>query len=122
MATDSNGTNLLYRVEALERDVKDKVPNNEYHLQISVIKDTLNEIKDAVNKLTIQFALMQDRLTDQELKAEQRAAATQQALSEMKTEQAKALAQFQSKILGWFFTIAGLVIAGYLTWYFTRPH
>jgi hypothetical protein len=122
MATDSNGTNLLFRVEALERDVKERVNNTEYHLQISVIKETLNDIKEAVNKLAIQFTLMQERLTDQELKAEQRAAAQQQALSDMKTEQAKTLANFQAKFIGWFLTIAGLVIAGYLTWYFTRPH
>lgn len=113
--TDSNGTNLLYRVEALERDMKERVPNNEYHIQIQVFKDTYARIEDTLNRLAIQVALMQDKLTDQEIKAEQRAAAQQKSLSDMQT-------QFQSKILGWFFTIAGLVIVGYLTWYFTQPH
>lgn len=113
--TSQNNSTLVLRVENLEKEMPTKVPIAEYNLQIKSLEDTLT-------KLVIQVNLLQDKLINQEIKAEQRASAHQQALSDLQTEQLQTLSQFQNRIITWFVSLFTIVVGGWLTWYFTHPH
>jgi predicted nuclease with TOPRIM domain len=120
--TDHNSSTTALRLDNLEREMPTKVPITEYNLQIKGLEATNIRLEDMLTKLVIQMNMLQDRLINQEIKAEQRAASHQQALSDLQTEQLQTLSQFQNRIIGVFVSLFVVVVGGWLTWFFTHPH
>ena len=112
---EHNSSTTLYRVEALEREMPNKVSIPEYRIEMQTVRESSNRVEDSLNRLMAQIVILQDKVANQ-------ATETATALSKLEANQQKSLSDFQLKCFYGLLSVIGIVVGGYFIWYFTNPH